>query len=116
MMEELYYMLVGFALIFFFFIFYFSEYEMIKHDKHGREWNASIFIIVPLSLLNLILCILLTYESWNVQAIEFTGSTPIVHTFEDLGYLSIVFFALALFNVAFIIKSVFEFFVNSVEG
>lgn len=115
MIEEMYYMLVGFALIFLFLIIYFSEVEYYKRDKHGREWDASVFIVAPLCVMNLILLVILAYESWNIEIIDYSTSPVTLVATEEMGYFAMVFFGLVLITIALLVKSVFKFFIESAE-
>lgn len=114
MMADMYYMLTAFSLLFFVLIVIFSEYEYIKTDKHGRQWDASVFIVAPLCIVNMILIVVLAYESWNIEHIDYTTSPASIYV-TSLSYFAVVFFGLFLINVAMLVKVVFKFFVESFE-
>ena len=110
MMADMYYLLSGFSLLFLFIVIVFSEYEYIKVDRVGREYDASIFVTVPLSVINLILFVILAFQSWNVEVYD-----PLLGGWQstNMDYMCIVFYTLFLINMALILKVVFEFFIAS---
>jgi len=114
MIEEQYYMLMGFSLTFLFLIAYFSEIEYYKTDKHGREWDASIFIVTPLCVLNIILTVVLAFQSFNIEIVDY--STNPISTFAyQQEYFAYIFMTLFFITVALLAKSVLKFFTESFE-
>lgn len=94
-------------------IVYLTEKEMIKTDKTGREYDAAIFVVVPLIILNMIIIILLSYQSWNIETlyVDVAGEIQVYST--QLGYMTAVFYSFFLIHLLVLFKNVFDFFVNS---
>ena len=114
MIEEMYYMLVAFGFIFLFFVIYFSEVEYIKTDRWGREWNANIFISTPLIIVDIIIFIILAFQSWNIEVVDFTGGSLSFYRY-DMDYMTYVFYVLVLVLIAILFKNVVLFFYDTVK-
>jgi len=112
MLDNLYYLFTALSIVIFVLIIYFTEEEMIKEDKTGRQYDASIFIVAPLTVINLILIVILAYQSWNVEVLYFDGSDYAIYT-SQMEYMMYVFFGFFLINCALLFKNVAEFFINS---
>jgi hypothetical protein len=109
----MYFMLIALCLIFFVFIVLFTVLRIEYVDKTGREYNASIFIAVPLSVVNMILTVILAYQSWNVETL-YVDNTGTVNTYiSQLPYMTYVFYVFFLIHIAIICWNVFEFFIES---
>jgi len=109
MIADMYYMFTGVSILLFVLIVLFTEDEYIKTDKTGREYDANIFIVVPLTVLNMIMIILLAFQSWNVEMYDPTIQDYVVYQYD---YMVLVFYGFFLINLALMVKKVFDFFIN----
>jgi len=108
MEQGLYYLLTSLDLIFLILVILFSEMELIKKDKHGRDWDASSLIQMPIGVLCLILSSILAFQSWNVEIYLYNGVTVSSYTVE-YGYMAMVHFVFALITAALLFKNTFKF-------
>lgn len=112
MLESLYCMMVLLCIIIFILVIIFTQEEILRVDKAGREYDASIFIVVPLVVLNLTLCVILAFESWNIETLYVSGTSLLTNR-EEYPALVYFFFAYGFINVAFAVWKIFEFFIDS---
>jgi len=108
MEQSLYYLLTSLSLVFLILVILFSELEMIKKDKHGRDWDASSLIQMPIGVLCLILFVILAFQSWNVEIYLYNGATVSSYSVE-YGYMAMVHFVFALITFALLVKNAFKF-------
>jgi len=114
MFADMYYLLTAFSLVFFFFVVFFTEDEIIKIDRMGREYDATIFIVAPLCILSMVLHVVLAFQSWNIETLYITGQTVNVYT-SDLMYFVPVHIFLFFVHVALFAKNVFDFWIGGLK-
>jgi len=112
MLSDYYYLLSALSIIVLVLVIYFSNEEIIKVDKTGREYDASIFIITPLSVICLVLFAVLAYQCWNIEILYTDGTTLYTETI-SMGYFTVIWFLMFVITCALLGKAVFEFFINS---
>ena len=115
MIDGYYYLLSAFAFVMLILSIIFSEIEYYKIDKHGREWDASVFILAPLCMVNMVLCVVLAYESWHIEFINLNVDPVVYEATETLGYLMYFYLFIFFVEVALLSKGIFKFFVESFE-
>jgi len=108
MEQSFYYLLTSLSLIFLTLVILFSEIEFIKKDKHGRDWDASSLIQMPIGVMCLILFAILAFESWNVEIFVYNGVAVSSYNVE-YGYMAMVHVVLAVITIALLVKNAFKF-------
>ncbi len=112
MLSDYYYMLSALSIILVILIVYFSTIELLKVDKTGREYNASLFIYAPLSIIALVIFAVLAYQSWNIEILYTDGQTVYTEVI-SMGYFTVIWFFMFVVVCALLGKGIFEFFINS---
>lgn len=113
MLNGLYYLLTLISFVFMLIIIFFTVYRFELIDKTGREYNASFFIAVPLIIINMIILVILAFQSWNVEVayIDLAGEFQV--EIMRMPYLCYTFYVLFLIHILFIAWNSFEFFIDS---
>ena len=113
MLEGFYYLLFAFTIILFIIAIFFSVYRINYTDKTGRTINASILIVIPLVVVNLIIIVILAFESGHIE-IPYVDAEGIMQIkIIELIYMMWVMFGYFLINLLVIFWNVFQFFIEA---
>ena len=114
MIIGMYYMLNGIMIALLVLTILFTEWEIIRIDRFGREYNASIFVVSGISAINMILIAVLAYQSWNIETLYIVNN-HLETEVSNLSYLVFVYVFFFFLHIALIAKMIFEFWLEQTD-
>lgn len=107
MLEDQYYLFTAFSILVFIFTVLFLMIEIPKYDKVRKiRYDGSVFIVTPLALINIMLMVILAYESWNLEIYDPSIGDYVV---KEMEYLVFFWVGFLFMNTAIWIWKTIEF-------